>query len=115
MAGIWTEVLGIRDPSVTDDFFALGGHSLLATRVAVRVRASFGVELPVGELLGGGPLTIERLAALVQSRQLDQAGHEEVGDVLEWISGLSDEEVEALLADGWQGSTSPDIPHDTQT
>jgi hypothetical protein len=45
MAGIWTEVLGIRDPSVTDDFFALGGHSLLATRVAVRVRASFGVEL----------------------------------------------------------------------
>ncbi|MFB4309626.1 amino acid adenylation domain-containing protein [Actinomadura sp. GTD37] len=106
LAAIWSEVLGIADPSVADDFFLLGGHSLLATRAMVRVRAAFGVEIPVGELLGGAPLTIERLAGLVQSRQLAQAGGAEVDAVLEWMSGLSDQEVEALLAGDRQGPDS---------
>jgi hypothetical protein len=71
----------------------------MATRVAVRVRSAFGVELPVGELLGGS-LTIERLATLVQERQVAQAGTEEVGAVLDWLSGLSDQQVSELLTEG---------------
>ncbi|MFJ3722524.1 amino acid adenylation domain-containing protein [Streptomyces sp. NPDC090045] len=97
VAEIWSEVLGIADPSVTADFFQLGGHSLMATRVAMRVRYAFGVTLSAGELLSGS-LTIERMAAMVQSRQLSEAGDGEVDDVLGWLSGLSDEEVTALLA-----------------
>jgi acyl-coenzyme A synthetase/AMP-(fatty) acid ligase len=98
LARIWGDVLGIPAPSVTADFFRLGGHSLMATRVAMRVRDGFGVTLSAGELLSGS-LTIERMAALVQSRQLADAGEGEVDEVLGWLSGLSDEEVTALLQD----------------
>ncbi len=50
MAGLWADVLGRDGIGRGDDFFALGGHSLLATRLAARVRAAFGVDLPVRKL-----------------------------------------------------------------
>ncbi|MET8419237.1 amino acid adenylation domain-containing protein [Streptomyces sp. NPDC005134] len=106
MAGIWSEVLGIPEPSVTADFFQLGGHSLMATRLGMRVRYAFGVTLSAGELLSG-LLTIERMASLVQSRQLDEAGDGEVDDVLGWLSGLSDEEVTKYLAEEAGGAGMP--------
>jgi amino acid adenylation domain-containing protein len=45
LAGIWSEVLGIKRLGVHDNFFELGGHSLLATQILSRVRAAFDVEL----------------------------------------------------------------------
>ncbi|NEB81620.1 amino acid adenylation domain-containing protein [Streptomyces sp. SID14478] len=106
MAAIWSEVLGVPVPSVTADFFRLGGHSLMATRVAMRVRDAFAVSLSAGELLSGS-LTVERLATLVQSRQLTEAGSNEVDDVLGWLSELSDDEVTALLAKESDGEARP--------
>ncbi len=47
VAGIWCEVLGLRQVGASDDFFALGGHSLRATQVQSRLRSSFGIELPL--------------------------------------------------------------------
>src|SRR5215213_4424439 len=49
LAGIWSEVLGVR-VGVEDDFFELGGHSLLATQVMSRVQEAFGVEVGLREL-----------------------------------------------------------------
>jgi len=50
LAAVWAQVLGAERVGAHDDFFHLGGHSLLATQLAARVRAVFGIELPLSEL-----------------------------------------------------------------
>jgi amino acid adenylation domain-containing protein len=50
LAGIWSQVLGIREIGVRDNFFELGGHSLLATQIISRTREAFQVDLPLRAL-----------------------------------------------------------------
>ncbi|MFJ1767385.1 amino acid adenylation domain-containing protein [Amycolatopsis sp. NPDC088138] len=49
LAEVWSEVLGIDEPDVGDNFFAAGGDSIIAIRLGVMARAA------------GLPVTIERL------------------------------------------------------
>ncbi|MEU4806648.1 amino acid adenylation domain-containing protein [Actinosynnema sp. NPDC023587] len=63
VAGIWTGVLGVPEVGVDDDFFELGGHSLVAGRVANRVRAITGVDLPLRAVFEHR--TVARLAAVL--------------------------------------------------
>ncbi|GAB3136766.1 hypothetical protein GCM10027290_01080 [Micromonospora sonneratiae] len=65
VAEVWQEILGVDEVGVHENFFAAGGHSVLATRVAVRLRALLGVDVPVRALFDHA--TIARLAAALAS------------------------------------------------
>ncbi|MDC2961486.1 amino acid adenylation domain-containing protein, partial [Streptomyces gilvifuscus] len=66
LAAMAAELLGIDGLGADDDFFLLGGHSLLAGRLAARVRAEFGKELPISAIYE--ERTVARMAAALDRR-----------------------------------------------
>jgi amino acid adenylation domain-containing protein len=47
LIALWAELLETPSIGRHQDFFSLGGHSLLAVRMISRIRARFGLEIPV--------------------------------------------------------------------
>jgi len=92
LAGIFRELLGIREIGTADSFFDLGGHSLLGLQVLSRVRETFQVDLPLRAIFEAP--TVAALAGLV-----DQA-------ILQKLGEMSDEEAESALA-GVGGASDP--------
>lgn len=86
VADVWAEVLGADKIGAFDDFFALGGHSLLAIRVAARLRALAGVDLPIRTLFDRR--TVAALAQAVEEALVAE------------VAGLSEEEVMRLTEEG---------------
>ncbi|WP_229676088.1 condensation domain-containing protein, partial [Hoyosella rhizosphaerae] len=50
IAGVFAEVLGVEQVSVTDGFFELGGNSLLATRVVARINDELDSDVDIRAL-----------------------------------------------------------------
>ncbi|MFI6046871.1 amino acid adenylation domain-containing protein [Nocardia sp. NPDC051321] len=50
VAGVFAHVLGIPRVGREDNFFDLGGHSLLAAQLILRLKQTFGEDIPLGSL-----------------------------------------------------------------
>ncbi|MEU7291924.1 amino acid adenylation domain-containing protein [Streptomyces exfoliatus] len=83
VAEIWCEVLELDAVGPDDNFFELGGHSLIATRVTGRLRARFGLDLPLRTVFAAPGL--RDFAAEVDQHLRSR------------ISGMSMDEMRALL------------------
>ncbi|WP_327002968.1 amino acid adenylation domain-containing protein [Dactylosporangium sp. NBC_01737] len=84
VAGVWCAVLGVDRVGAHDDFFAVGGHSLLAMKVAGRLRAATGTEIPLRTMFSHPDLA--GLAEAVEELMIAD------------LAALTDEDAEALLA-----------------
>jgi amino acid adenylation domain-containing protein/non-ribosomal peptide synthase protein (TIGR01720 family) len=98
LANIWKQVLRVERVGVHDNFFSLGGHSLLATQVVARVRETFSVELPLRHFFATP--TLEGLATTLVSLRAGHTESQDVEKLLSQVRGLSEEEIQALLASG---------------
>jgi len=63
IAGVWSQLLGVAEVGVMDDFFGLGGHSLLATQAIMRIRRRHG-NIPLGALFNSP--TVAALAEAIR-------------------------------------------------
>lgn len=84
-AGVWREVLDVREVGLDDDFFTLGGHSLLAMQVVARLRRRFGIEIGVRALFETP--TVRALSETIEDL------------LLERVEQLSDSEAERLAGE----------------
>ena len=97
LVGIWSEVMALEPLGIHDNFFELGGHSLMATQIVSRINDT----LPVPATL---KLLFEHPTVASLAGRLEQLGRDtgidmsQVARVLRDISGLSDAEVNTLLA-----------------
>jgi amino acid adenylation domain-containing protein len=96
LAAIWREVLGVERVGVTDNFFELGGHSLLGTQVISRVRNAFQVELQLRTLFETP--SVAGMAEAIAQFQPRVAEENEVDRMLAELEGLSEDEIQELLA-----------------
>ncbi|MGV9301291.1 amino acid adenylation domain-containing protein, partial [Amycolatopsis sp. NPDC003676] len=69
VADTFADLLGVPKVGLDDDFFALGGNSLIATRLAARLGAALGAQVPVAEVFDAPTVAAlaERLGGLDRS------------------------------------------------
>lgn len=90
IGAIWSELLGVDDIGLDDDFFALGGHSLMATRIIARIEEQFGARLSLRDLFEGP--SIRQLAQKVVAQAAAVKGK----DAGRPASGADDEDREEI-------------------
>jgi hypothetical protein len=68
LAAIWIDLLGIDRVGSNDTFMSVGGESILATQCVNRIRAAFGVDIPV-DILFVDEATIVELARMIDDQR----------------------------------------------
>ncbi|MFD3534700.1 amino acid adenylation domain-containing protein [Streptomyces sp. NPDC058664] len=97
IARVWAGVLGADRVGRQDDYFQLGGDSILATRITAQLREALDTDdVSVHDVLSS--LTVAELARTLAVRDADDR-LELVAEIYLEIDSLSDEEIDAQLAD----------------
>jgi amino acid adenylation domain-containing protein len=96
LAKIWSEVLGIDQIGVHDDFFDLGGHSLAATRIVAQVIRAFEVNVPMKALFDAP--SIAEMAGIITVNQISALNDSEVSEMLRRLEEISEGEARQLIA-----------------
>ncbi|QIS03534.1 amino acid adenylation domain-containing protein [Nocardia brasiliensis] len=91
VAGVFAQVLGIPRVGREDNFFDLGGHSLLAAQLILRLKETFGEDIPLGSLFARP--TVTGVVALLSG----EAATEETIDLPAEVAAI----VEAWPAGPW--------------
>jgi len=110
LATIWQQLLGVDQVGIHDDFFLLGGHSLLGLQLMTRIGEAFGIELPLDTLFAAP--TVSALATAVDTAgaggaapggtalpEIPRLAPLDPKKALESLDALSEEEMDALLAE----------------
>jgi amino acid adenylation domain-containing protein len=79
LTNIWTDLLGLKNVGIQDNFFQLGGHSLLATQLTSRIRDTFNVELPLQKVFETPQ--IAPLASAIETLQNSRTTQVDIGIV----------------------------------
>jgi acyl carrier protein len=98
LAAIWSEVLGIAQVGVHDDFFDLGGHSLSATQVIARVLSTLHADVPVRSLMT--QRTVASMAEVIVQHQAMSTSQKALDNMMAELEQLSDEDAQRLLSRG---------------
>ncbi|MGC2062823.1 MAG: amino acid adenylation domain-containing protein [Thermodesulfovibrionales bacterium] len=85
LASIWSEILGLKQVGIHDNFFESGGHSLLATQVISRLRNAFQIQIPLRSLFESP--TIAELAIQIIQSQDEISDPEELALLLSELEG----------------------------
>jgi acyl carrier protein len=97
IVAIWQELLGISPIGIYDNFFELGGHSLLAIQVVSRLRVAFRTELALQRLFEA-PTVAQLTESIERDQKAVQQDEQQTTELLDIVEGLSETELEALLA-----------------
>jgi len=108
LAVIWSELLEVTEIRRHDNFFDLGGHSLLALMSLSRIYELLDVELPSNTLFENP--TIAQLSAALSKHEGFLDRQQKIVHILQEIRGLSQEQVEAILAEEEAGHRGDDPP-----
>jgi amino acid adenylation domain-containing protein len=95
IAKIWSDVLGIEQVGVADNFFDLGGHSLSATRLLAFAQETFKVELPLRLFFESA--TVEGMARAMIAHEERPGQTEKIAGLLKRLAAMSAEEVGRAL------------------
>jgi len=80
LAAIWTNLLGVDNPGVEDDFFETGGQSILATQLVAALSERYGVEVSLRRVFEQP--TIAALAVAIVEAQALACSESTLGQLL---------------------------------
>jgi amino acid adenylation domain-containing protein len=92
---IWTELLGVEQVGINNDFFDLGGHSLMAMQLLSRLRSTFQLELPLRAIFEAP--TIAELATTLVSFEVTPGQVERIAAIAADLENMSTEAISEKL------------------